>query len=87
MDQDILPPSRFGAFREAYREELADNPHPGMESLAHFHGAATRVLREQSLGAMQTRTLELNRLLNQRMPKGGARIDRRLPLADRFMSA
>lgn len=87
MDQDILPPSRFGAFREAYREELADNPHPGMESLAHFHGAATRVLREQSLGAMQTRTLELNRLINQRLPKGGARIDRRLPLADRFMSA
>ena len=72
MENDILPPSKFFDFQAAWNDELADNPFAGAESLAHFHGAATRVLRTQSIANQQYRTLDLNKLIERHVPTPGA---------------
>lgn len=73
MENDILPPSKFFDFQAAWNDELADNPFAGAESLAHFHGAATRILRTQSIANQQYRTLDLNKLIERHIPQGATK--------------
>lgn len=86
FEQEILAPSKFREFQNAWDEELKDNPFAGVESMAHFHGAATRVLRTQSIASQQYRSIELNQLVARHIPKsqGATLIDRRVPMSMRL---
>lgn len=61
IDQGIIAPNKWGALQEAYAEELKDCP-AGSESLMHFHGSITRILREAGVGPMIDRSRKLNAL-------------------------
>ena len=63
MEQGIIAPSKFNRFMECRQEEKKDNPHTATETLQHFHGAVTRLLRETSVEQLQVRSGKLNRML------------------------
>jgi hypothetical protein len=62
MDEGILPPSKFAAFKEAYVEEIRSS---GENTLYEFHGAVTRLSREDNLFTINTRTKRLNSLCDR----------------------
>lgn len=63
IDSGVLAPSQWNKFHDAYAEELKSNRDGSVENVAHFHGAATRVMREGSLPTVMDRSRRLNRLL------------------------
>lgn len=61
MDRSIINPKDFRLFCNGYRDELRDQPDFAAEqTLAHFHGAVTRVLRKSSTRQQMTRSRQLN---------------------------
>jgi hypothetical protein len=75
IDIGIIPPSRFVQFQTAFNEELQANRYPDLTSLAHFHGAVTRLLRGSSVRVLQEKTLALNGLINSVRVAQGDEID------------
>lgn len=63
MRQGLLLPSDFSRFENAYQEELDANSSAG--TLADFHGAFTRMYREQSLFSVQGNSNKLNSYCDQ----------------------
>jgi hypothetical protein len=86
MEREIISPSKFNAFQTAWKEELKDNSFAGVESMAHFHGATTRVLRANSISVQQSRTLELNSIVKEHIKTRtqGSAIDHRFPISNRW---
>jgi hypothetical protein len=64
MDYDILPPSKFFPFIEAYKEE-------NELTLFGFHGAVTRILRGKSFDIISSRTDRLNDMINSYLKSRG----------------
>jgi hypothetical protein len=64
MDGNILMPSKFSSFIEAYREE-------NDATLFGFYGAVTRILRGKSLDIISGRTERLNDLIRDYMLSRG----------------
>lgn len=62
MERGIVPPSKFNQLQLAWEEESKLNPE-GDPNLQQFHNSITRILRESSVGQIQTRTGELNTML------------------------
>jgi len=65
MKQDVFVPSKFNSFLDCYKEENAQSSHS--ESLYAFHGAVTRLMRDQNLFQIQRKSDNLNRVIDDYM--------------------
>lgn len=67
IEKGVLAPSQWNKFHDAYAEELKSNRDGSVENLAHFHGAATRVMREGSLPTVMDRSRRLNTMIEAKL--------------------
>lgn len=65
MKHQVFAPSKFRKFLDCYHEENEQIEHS--ESLYAFHGAVTRLMREQSLFQVQRNSDRLNKIIDDYM--------------------
>ncbi len=65
MDRGVFPASKFSSFLRCHDEEL-EITH-GLQNLYTFHGAATRLMRNESLFQISNRSVSLKAVADEYM--------------------